>query len=135
MNLDLSIILPDRIFLRDNVKEILLPTLTGQMGVLKDHIPLLTGLDIGLILFRKENDKSWSVILVMGGFALVNNNVVTILVNEAEFALNFKNSDAENEFMMSKLALENVSDDKKKNEIYTQYKKAKAKLQAVQFIS
>lgn len=40
-------LLPDRVFLRDNIKEILLPTLTGQMGVLKGHIPLLTGLDIG----------------------------------------------------------------------------------------
>ena len=38
---------PDRIFWKDEVKEIILPTLSGQMGVLKGHIPLLTGLDIG----------------------------------------------------------------------------------------
>lgn len=38
---------PDRVFWRNNAKEVILPTLTGQMGVLKDHIPLLTGLDTG----------------------------------------------------------------------------------------
>ena len=38
---------PDRVFWRSSAKEIILPTLTGQMGVLKDHIPLLTGLDTG----------------------------------------------------------------------------------------
>lgn len=38
---------PDRVFWKTNAKEIILPTLTGQMGVLKDHIPILTGLDIG----------------------------------------------------------------------------------------
>lgn len=38
-------------------------------------------------MLRKDNVKTWTVILVMGGFALVNNNVVTILVNEAESAL------------------------------------------------
>lgn len=38
---------PDRVFLKDTTKEIILPTLNGQMGILQDHIPILTGLDIG----------------------------------------------------------------------------------------
>lgn len=37
-----------------------------------------------MILFRAEISESWVVIMVTGGFALVNNNVVTVLVNEAE---------------------------------------------------
>lgn len=51
MSIDVSIVLPDRIFFRDSVKEVILPTLNGQMGILKDHIPLLTGLDIGCLKF------------------------------------------------------------------------------------
>ena len=35
--------------MRKTIKEILIPTLTGQMGVLKGHIPLLTGLDTGRV--------------------------------------------------------------------------------------
>lgn len=42
-----TLFVPDRVFWKDNAKEIILPTLTGQMGVLKNHIPLLTGLDTG----------------------------------------------------------------------------------------
>lgn len=53
------------------------------MGVLTNHIPLLTGLDTGIVLVREES-SSWLSIVVTGGFALVNDNKVTILVNEAE---------------------------------------------------
>ena len=34
------------------MKEFILPTLTGQMGVLKDHIAVLTGLDIGRAVYN-----------------------------------------------------------------------------------
>lgn len=54
------------------------------MGVLKNHIPLLTGLDTGLLLVRTDKNSKWIGIVVAGGFALVNNNKLTILVNEAE---------------------------------------------------
>lgn len=77
-------LVPDRIFLRDNAHTIILPTLTGQMGVLTNHIPLLTGLDTGLVLIRKSVSSEWMGVVVAGGFALVNDNKVTILVNEAE---------------------------------------------------
>ena len=36
------------------------------------------------MLVRSVADSKWTVVAVMGGFALVNNNKVTILVNEAE---------------------------------------------------
>ena len=36
------------------------------------------------MLVRSVADSKWTIIAVMGGFALVNNNKVTILVNEAE---------------------------------------------------
>jgi F-type H+-transporting ATPase subunit epsilon len=54
------------------------------MGVLTNHIPLLTGLDTGVVLIRNESSSNWINVVVTGGFALVNNNKVTILVNEAE---------------------------------------------------
>lgn len=79
-----TFLVPDRVFWKDTAKEIILPTLTGQMGVLTNHIPLLTGLDTGLIMIRKPSSNDWIYVVVMGGFALVNDNKVTILVNEAE---------------------------------------------------
>lgn len=37
-----------------------------------------------LVLIRTADSEKWFNIVVMGGFALVNNNKITILVNEAE---------------------------------------------------
>ena len=54
------------------------------MGVLTNHIPLLTGLDTGVVMVRKPDTSNWLAVVVTGGFALVNDNKVTILVNEAE---------------------------------------------------
>nr|YP_009144891.1 ATPase epsilon subunit [Euglenaria anabaena]AKJ83338.1 ATPase epsilon subunit [Euglenaria anabaena] len=127
MNLEVSIIVPDRIFWKDNVREVILPTLTGQMGVLKDHIPLLTGLDTGLISLRAANSLDWLTVVVTGGFALVNNNKITILVNEAELGSEINLEEAEQMFIDSKSALENVIDAKKKLELVSQFKKARAR--------
>lgn len=44
----------------------------------------LTGLDTGVVFVRQSDVSGWQYILVTGGFALVNNNKLTILVNEAE---------------------------------------------------
>lgn len=132
MVLQVSIILPDRIFWKDSAKEVILPTLSGQMGVLKDHIPLLTGLDTGLLLIRSNSSENWINIVVTGGFALINRNKLTILVNEAELGSNIDITEAEQTFLNSKLTLEsdNSSENKKKIESLSQFKKARARYQA-----
>nr|YP_009145455.1 ATPase epsilon subunit [Monomorphina parapyrum]AKL78928.1 ATPase epsilon subunit [Monomorphina parapyrum] len=127
MSLEVSIIVPDRVFWKENANEIILPTLTGQMGVLKNHIPLLTGLDTGLILVRTEESAKWIGVVVMGGFALVNNNKVTILVNEAELGSEINAEEAEASFLASKSELESVSEGKRKIELTSQFKKARAR--------
>lgn len=61
-----------------------MPTLTGQIGILPGHTPIVTGLDTGIIFIRKSQDSEWLLVIVSGGFALVNKNKVTVLVNAAE---------------------------------------------------
>ena len=73
---------PDRIFWNQQAEEIILPTNTGQMGVLKNHAPLMTALDIGVMLIRTKVE--WTSVALLGGFALVKQNKVTVLVNQAE---------------------------------------------------
>ena len=77
-------LVPERVFWKDNAKEIILPTLTGQIGILTDHAPLITGLTTGVLRIRNSPTSEWLPVIVTGGFALVNKNKVTILVNEAE---------------------------------------------------
>ena len=81
MSLQVQIMTPDRIFLKEEAEEIILPTNTGQIGILKNHAPIITALDIGVMLMRSKNE--WIPLALMGGFALVKQNQVTVLVNEA----------------------------------------------------
>lgn len=99
------------------------------MGVLKDHIPLLTGLDTGLMKVKSDVDSRWTVMAVMGGFALVNSNKVTILVNEAELGSDINYEQAEQDYLEAKTALDNLltSDGKDKLEAVLRFKKTKAR--------
>ena len=92
MSLKVCIMAPDRVFWNASADEIILPTNTGQMGVLTNHTPLITGLDIGVMLVRPEKTSgsttesgSWISMALMGGFALIKDNTVTILVNNVSY--------------------------------------------------
>jgi len=79
--LKVCIMTPEKVFLDVETSELILPTNTGQIGILDNHSPILTGLDIGVMLVREE--EKWNSIGLLGGFALVKENKVIILVNEA----------------------------------------------------
>nr|YP_010700146.1 ATP synthase CF0 subunit epsilon [Euglena agilis]WCH63292.1 ATP synthase CF0 subunit epsilon [Euglena agilis] len=133
MTLEISIkLVPDKIFWKNSVKEVILPTLSGQMGILTNHIPVLTGLDTGLLLVRDASSSNWVTFVVTGGFALVNENKITILVNEAEFGSDVNVQEAEEAYLASKVALESNSDVTRKFELNSQFKKARARFQLVQ---
>ncbi|TVQ48146.1 MAG: F0F1 ATP synthase subunit epsilon [Gloeocapsa sp. DLM2.Bin57] len=82
MSLNLRVITPDKIVWDDDVQEIVLPSTSGQLGVLPGHAPLTTALSSGVMRIRLEKD--WKNIALMGGFALVEDNEVKVLVNGAE---------------------------------------------------
>ncbi len=60
------------------------PGSEGQMTILPRHAPLLTTLDLGELRVRERGEDTG--IFVAGGFLEVNNNVVTVLADEAERA-------------------------------------------------
>jgi ATP synthase F1 epsilon subunit len=127
MSLQVCIMAPDRIFWNEEATELILPTNTGQMGVLKNHTPLITGLDIGVMLVRSGTE--WISMALMGGFALVKDNKVTILVNEAELGSNIDSEQAEVQFNEAKAKLENASGRKEKIEANLAFKRARARYQ------
>lgn len=102
------------------------------MGVLKGHIPVLTGLDIGVLYVRGFSSDAWETFVVMGGFALVNNDKIDILVNEAELGSEINQVETEENFLASKVSFESVDDPKKKLELSTQFKRLRARYQIVQ---
>jgi len=133
MSLQIEIITPASPFWNGQADEIILPTETGEMGVLKNHAPIITGLDVGAMLIRTKDQ--WSSYAIMGGFALVKDNKVTILANEAEFAANIDPEEAKISFDTAKAVLEKAEGIKDKVEANFAYKRAKARFQVVKVVT
>ncbi|PHT95096.1 ATP synthase subunit beta, chloroplastic [Capsicum annuum] len=64
------------------VEEIMLSTNSGQIGILPNDAPIATTVDIGILRIRLNNQ--WLTMALMGGFARIGNNEITVLVNDAE---------------------------------------------------
>ena len=129
MALQVCIMTPDRIFWNEQAEEIILPTNTGQMGVLVSHAPLITALDIGVMLIRSNNE--WISVALMGGFALIKQNQLTVLVNEAESAKNINSEEAETAFTSAQTKLLEAEGQKQKVEAKFAFKRARARYQVV----
>nr|YP_009106566.1 CF1 epsilon subunit of ATP synthase [Botryococcus braunii]AIT95308.1 CF1 epsilon subunit of ATP synthase [Botryococcus braunii]CZT54078.1 ATP synthase CF1 epsilon subunit [Botryococcus braunii Showa] len=129
MNLQVNILTPDRIFWNESAEEIILPTNTGQMGVLTNHAPLMTALDIGVMLIRTK--KEWISLALMGGFALVKQNRVTVLVNEAESSSSIDPTEAEKTYEEAQAKWAEAAGQKQKVEANFALKRARARFQLV----
>ncbi|MFM1799674.1 MAG: hypothetical protein RLZZ117_1952 [Cyanobacteriota bacterium] len=93
MTLTLRVLAPDQSVFEGPVEEVILPSATGQLGVLPGHVPLLTALDNGVLRLREGSD--WRSIALLGGFAEVDSNEVTVLVNGAELGSSIDTATAE----------------------------------------
>ncbi|KAI5672116.1 hypothetical protein M9H77_12480 [Catharanthus roseus] len=56
--------------------------ISGQIGILPNHAPIATVVDIGILRIRLNNQ--WLMMALMGSFARIGNNEITVLVNDAE---------------------------------------------------
>jgi F-type H+-transporting ATPase subunit epsilon len=63
---------------------VIAPGSEGQLGILPRHAPLLTTLDLGEMRIRRGGVDE--ALFVAGGFLEVNDNVVTVLADDAERA-------------------------------------------------
>nr|YP_010273610.1 ATP synthase CF1 epsilon subunit [Dichondra micrantha]UKO32018.1 ATP synthase CF1 epsilon subunit [Dichondra micrantha]BDR61570.1 ATP synthase CF1 epsilon chain [Dichondra micrantha] len=82
MTLKLCVLTPNRNVWDSEVDKIILCTNSGQIGILPNHAPIATAVDIGIL--RICVNGRWSTMALMGGFARIGNNEITILVNDAE---------------------------------------------------
>jgi F-type H+-transporting ATPase subunit epsilon len=73
----------------DDVHEVILPTKDGEIGVLKDHMPLTSVATNGSIAVRKkpnDPDRAREVFAVSGGAIDISDNTMRVLVDEADLA-------------------------------------------------
>ena len=129
MSLNVRVITPDKVVWDADSEELILPSSTGQLGILTDHAPLLTALDIGVM--RLKSDAGWTSIVLMEGFAEVEDNKVTILCNGAEEGSTIELKTAQEELEKVTLLVDEATTKKEKIEATIELRKAKARLQAV----
>ncbi|NET50679.1 MAG: F0F1 ATP synthase subunit epsilon [Merismopedia sp. SIO2A8] len=130
MALTVRVIAPDKTVWDADAEEIILPSTTGQLGILGGHAPLLTALDTGVM--RVREDKTWLSIALMGGFAEVENNEVTILVNGAERGDAIDQAEAKADYAKAETRSNNASNGDRQEQIQAEQelKRARARLQA-----
>jgi F-type H+-transporting ATPase subunit epsilon len=84
MPIKVDIVTRDRRLVSDEVDMVTLPGTAGQMGVLRDHAPLLSTLEIGEIILHKGTETRY--IAIGGGVVEVRPDKVTVLADSAESA-------------------------------------------------
>jgi ATP synthase F1 epsilon subunit len=84
-----EIITPDKSLLKTEAIEVIIPSYEGEMGILKDHIPLITFLRPGIILIKDNEEKKY---FVEEGVVEFSNNNLLILTSTAKSIDNLKNS-------------------------------------------
>ena len=76
-----EIISPDRSIIKTETSEVVIPSFEGEMGILKDHIPLITFLRPGLINIKTSADQKY---FVEEGTVEFSNNNLLILTSTAK---------------------------------------------------
>ena len=69
MTLNLSVLTPNRIIWASEVKEMILVTNSGQIGVLPNHAPIATGVYIGILRrIRLTDNDGWLTMALSDGW-------------------------------------------------------------------
>ena len=75
-----EIISPGQTILKQETNEVIIPSFEGQMGILNNHIPLITFLRPGIITIKDEGEKKY---YVEDGTVEFSNNNLLILTSTA----------------------------------------------------
>lgn len=81
--LELKIISPERIEYQGEVKSVLVPGTLGQFEILVNHAPIISSLEKGNVVYALPSGEK-KVLAIVGGFAEVQKNVVSLCVELSE---------------------------------------------------
>ena len=131
MTLTVRVISPDKTVWDAAAEEVILPSTTGQLGILSGHAPLLTALDTAVMRVRSRS-QDWVAIALMGGFAEVENDEVIILVNGAERGDSIDVEAARTAYNQAQAKLNQIQTASRQEQIQANqtYKRARARFQA-----
>jgi len=111
-----EIISPEKLILNSEVSEVIIPSYEGQMGILKDHIPLITFLRPGVISIKNQDEKNFFVeegtvefsnnkLLILTSTAknleTLNKSLVESMIRETEVKINKEDIDDKKNYLLS----------------------------------
>ena len=107
-NFKVEIISPDRLILKTDANQVVIPSYEGEIGILRDHIPLVTFLRPGFIKILNTSEEKF---FVEEGTVEFKNNSLLILTSTAQQikkldkkTLDFLINEAEKNFDKDKLS-------------------------------
>jgi F-type H+-transporting ATPase subunit epsilon len=101
--LTVEIVTAERQVLTDEADMVIAPAVEGVVGILPRHAPLLTALNPGVLVLKKDGQEE--MLAVSGGFLQVSQNRVLILADTAERADEVDEQRAEESRMRAEQAL------------------------------
>jgi ATP synthase F1 epsilon subunit len=88
----IEIVSPEKVIFSDkNVQEVILPSYEGEMGILKDHISIVSFLRPGIVKILKSSENVNSFFLQDGIIEFYNNNLIIL----SSKVINIKNLNKE----------------------------------------
>ena len=113
--LQLSIVTPERLVLDEDVDQVNVPGVEGDLGILCDHAPVLTTMRPGRFSYELPGEKGREAIHMIdsGGYLEVTDNRVIVLAEGVEFLDEIDKERAKASLMKAEEALSNtdLSDD------------------------
>ena len=106
-----EIISPDQTILKQETNEVIIPSFEGQMGILNNHIPLITFLRPGIITIKAESEKKY---YVEEGTVEFSNNNLLVLTSTAIDIVHLDKSKINELLQKAETNLNNQSTDKER---------------------
>ena len=106
-----EIISPDQTILKQETSEVVIPSFEGQMGILNNHIPLITFLRPGIITIKAEGEKRY---YVEEGTVEFSNNNLLILTSTSRDLVNLDKSKIDELLQKAEENLNTQSTDKER---------------------
>ncbi|WP_129599359.1 ATP synthase F1 subunit epsilon [Anaerophilus nitritogenes] len=127
---ELEIVTPDKQFFKGLVEQIVVRTTQGDMGVLKNHIPTVSPLQIGVL--RIKQNGQYKEATCAGGLIQVKKDKTIILTDAAEWPEEIDEKRAQESFKKAKERLENSSEEIDKKRAEKSLKRAEIRLRLLQ---
>lgn len=98
----------------EDVYEVLLPTLDGEIGVMPGHMPLISVASHGVVGIRRlstDKDDMMDYFAINGGVIEVADNVLRVLVDSADNAEEINEQEAQKAFELAKKMVDEAQDE------------------------